>query len=142
MKTRVPLPRTSWSLLIRVAKRGTEATSALDEFTNRYYDPIRGYIGAIVRNSVDSQDLTQLFFERAVLSGRLMARATSKKGSFRAYLKQSLRNFILDEWRRRRSRRAQAAVASVRPDMARGGWDRIVQEASPSAETAFHREWV
>lgn len=132
-----PFPATSWDLLADAASRGPRSAMAQNEFADRYYTAIRAFIGAIVRDERDVDDLTQRFFETAVLSGRLFARADREKGPFRPYLKQSIRNFLVDE-RRRLGRNVQA---EVRPDVAEPGWDAVAAPASAPDE-ALLRAWA
>jgi hypothetical protein len=82
--------------------------------------------------------LTQRFFETVVLSGRLLTRADRKKGSFRPYLKQAIRNFLVDEYRRE----ARAVNPDIRPDALEGGWEGIVSESAPGPDQALLREWA
>jgi RNA polymerase sigma-70 factor (ECF subfamily) len=88
--------------------------------------------------------LTQRFFETAVLSGRLLPRADPQKGRFRPYLKQAIRNFLVDE----RRRAGRSVGADVRPDVLEGGWDAIVPEsshaspASPGPDAELLRAWA
>src|SRR6185503_6003199 len=105
-------PSTSWELLADASRRGDEWATARNELAERYYAAVRAYIAAITRNGVDPDDLTQRFFETVVLSGRLLQHADREKGRFRPYLKQSIRNFLVDEHRRQ----ARALAADVHPD--------------------------
>jgi RNA polymerase sigma-70 factor (ECF subfamily) len=94
-------PSTRWDLLADAARRGNPSPDALNEFSERYYAAVRAFIAAVRHSREDADDLTQRFFETAVLSGRLFAHADPVKGRFRAYLKQAIRNFLVDEHRRR-----------------------------------------
>jgi RNA polymerase sigma factor (sigma-70 family) len=51
------------------------------------------------RSNEDAKDLTQEFFTRIVLEGTLAERYTPDKGTFRAYLKTAVRNFLRNEHR-------------------------------------------
>jgi RNA polymerase sigma factor (sigma-70 family) len=51
------------------------------------------------RANEEAKDLTQEFFTRIVLEGSLTDRYTPDKGSFRAYLKTAIRNFLRNEHR-------------------------------------------
>jgi DNA-directed RNA polymerase specialized sigma24 family protein len=82
--------------------------------------------------------LTQRFFQTVILSGRLLLRADPHRGRFRSYLKQAIRNFLVDEWRRD----ARTVDASVRPDALEGGWDTIATEPSSGPDTELLRAWA
>jgi RNA polymerase sigma factor (sigma-70 family) len=111
---------------------------ALNEFADRYYGAVRAFIAALIRDRGDGEDLAQRFFETVVLSGRLLERADPQKGSFRPYLKQAIRNFLVDEHRRD----ARAVNPDVRPDAVEGGWDSIPAESSPGPDAELLRAWA
>jgi RNA polymerase sigma factor (sigma-70 family) len=125
-------------LLASAARRGGHAGSALDEFADRYYGAVRAFIAAIVRDRADADDLTQRFFETIVLSGRLLTRADPRKGSFRPYLKQAIRNFLVDE----RRRRERSIVADVRPDALDAGWNAVATESAAGPDEELLRAWA
>jgi DNA-directed RNA polymerase specialized sigma24 family protein len=132
-------PSTSWTLLAEVRAGGEAAKAARDELVARYYRPVRAYLQAIVRDLEKAEELTQSFFERVVLSGRLIRAADPGRGSFRPYVKKALRNFVADD----RRRRPLGGAPVVRPDDATQGWDAVTDQTQPrSAETEYHNAWV
>lgn len=131
-------PSTVWDLLGHASRRDHDSAAALNEFADRYYAAVRAFIQAVSRHSVDAEDLTQRFFELVVLPGRLLASANVQKGRFRPYLKQAIRNFLIDEHRRR----ARTLNAEVRPDAVDGGWDALLVDASPGPDAALLRAWA
>jgi RNA polymerase sigma factor (sigma-70 family) len=136
-KLRFPL--TSWDLLAEASAHGDQSTTALNEFAERYYTAVRAFIAAITGDHHrDSEDLTQRFFEMVVLSGHLLRRADPQKGRFRPYLKQAIRNFLVDEHRRD----TRSVNPDVRPDALEGGWDTIAIESSPGPDTELLRAWA
>ena len=134
--SRAALPPTSWTLLAEAS--GESGTAARNELVGRYYRPVRAYIGAIVRDGERADELTQAFFERVVLSGRLLRAADRERGSFRALLKQALRNFVTDDLRRIQT----AGRRDVHPDGDARGWDEVTQRVAQSAELDYHQAWV
>jgi DNA-directed RNA polymerase specialized sigma24 family protein len=137
----VRFPETSWTLL-RVAREGGQTgTAALADFGQRYYRPAYAYILAIVKDQEEAKEITQGFFEAAVLSGRLLAVVDQTKGSFRPYLKQALRNYVID-CHRKELRQAKRMPQAVRPDQDSRGWEGLSDAFSPPAESAYHTEWV
>src|SRR5207245_7477776 len=109
------------------SRRTAPAATAATEVGERYYAAVRAFIAAVARHSADVDDLTQRFFETVVLSGRLLPRADPHKGPFRPYLKQAIRNFLVDEHRRQ----ARSVNPDVHPDALDSGWNRLVSDASP-----------
>ena len=135
-RAHLQFPSTSWVLLTNASHGDRRA--ALDEFARRYYDAVRAFIAAAVRHSIDADDLTQRFFETVVLSRGLLARADARKGTFRPYLKQAIRNFLVDE----RRRIARAVTPQIRPDAAADGWSDLVDESSRAPDEALLRAWA
>jgi hypothetical protein len=64
--------------------------------------------------------------------------ADPQKGHFRPYLKQAIRNFLIDE----RRRDARSVNPDVRPDSLDGGWDTIATEPSPGPDAELLRAWA
>jgi hypothetical protein len=73
-----------------------------------------------------------------VLPGRLLSRADPLKGQFRPYLKQAIRNFLVDEHRRD----ARSVNPDVRPDAQEDGWDAISTEPSKGPDEELLRAWA
>jgi DNA-directed RNA polymerase specialized sigma24 family protein len=129
-------PQTSWTLLADARATDAAGEAARREVVGRYYRPIRAYLMAIVRDGEQADEVTQAFFERIVLSGRLVRAADREKGSFRPFLKQALRYFVIDHRRRH-------GPPVVRPDHSTQGWDVLLDgKEPPSAEVEYHRAWV
>src|SRR3990172_4496095 len=128
------LPPTSWTLLAAAQGEGNVAAVAREESVRRYCPPVHAYLAAILRDAVgpvEPEELTQGFFSQAVATGRLLAGADRTKGSFRPYLKQALRNYVID-WQRKQGRTPQA---EVRPDADdRGGWERVIPDGAPGPD--------
>jgi len=131
-------PSTKWELLAEASPHGEQSAAALNEFADRYYAAVRAFIVAVARNPVDADDLTQRFFETVVLSGRLLTRVDREKGSFRPYLKQAIRNFLVDEHRRQ----ARSVNPDIRPDAVNEGWNAIVTDSSPRPDAELLRAWA
>ena len=130
-------PTTSWDLLAQASRRSSQSATAVNELAERYYAAVRAYIAAIARDPVDADDLTQRFFETAILTGRLLALADPQKGHFRPYLKQAIRNFLVDEHRRQ----MRSVKSDVRPDAAEEGWNDIASD-SPGPDAELLRAWA
>lgn len=131
-------PSTRWGLLAEASRAGGKSADALSEFSNRYYAAVRAFIAAITREPEEADDLTQRFFETAVLTGRVLMHADRRKGHFRPYLKQTIRNFIVDE----RRRHARSIHSDVRPDALDDGWDGIEMAGRPGPDAALLRAWA
>lgn len=130
-------PSTSWELLNDAARLDGRSAVALNEFAERYYPAVRAFVAAIVRDPARTDDLTQRFFETVVLSGRLLSHADPLRGSFRPYLKQAIRIFLVDEYRRR----TRSLQSSEVPLDTTGGSPALAgQSAGPDRERL--RAWA
>jgi DNA-directed RNA polymerase specialized sigma24 family protein len=136
--SRRDFPTTCWPLMEEIRLGGRQGRDALDEFVRCYYRPAHAYILAIVRDPERAGDITQGFFHAAVLCRGLLVRAEARKGSFRAYFKRALRNYVKDMWRREQ----RVPTGSMHPDTAPGGWDRLALPAGPSPDKEFRVEWI
>jgi DNA-directed RNA polymerase specialized sigma24 family protein len=141
MKPSRVLPKTSWTLISAARGGGEISSRALNEFSRRYYQPIQSYISALCSDAEDAADLTQGFFTDVVISGRLLQGADQSL-SFRPYLKQSLRNYVISEQRRRAAQKRIPDWALGRPDEGPRGWDRLDLHTQAEAEVQFHTSWV
>jgi RNA polymerase sigma factor (sigma-70 family) len=70
------------------------------EFVKRYQRAIRKYLGALIRNPHDAEEVLQDFFLRVSQNGFI--RAKRERGRFRDYLKAAVRNAAINFHRRTR----------------------------------------
>jgi DNA-directed RNA polymerase specialized sigma24 family protein len=134
------LPKTSWTLLVRMRGAGADADAARAEFTNRYYPPIYAYmraLRAVFGLKVEVEDLAQGFFTYAIFGGQLLNQYTRSRGHFRPYLKRSLRNYVVSALRKEHQ-----PNELIRPDQWSDGWERLELGVVPEAEAAFHEALV
>jgi RNA polymerase sigma factor (sigma-70 family) len=99
---------TQWSLL-RLAHQSSirVAGPARNVLVLRYSRAIRGYVGAMVKDVEDADELAQEVVVR-LLQGNF-ARANPERGRFRDMLKVAVRNVVLTYWTQKR-RRAKVDV--------------------------------
>jgi RNA polymerase sigma factor (sigma-70 family) len=125
---------TSWSVILRAPDSGPD----LERLLAAYWTPVYAYIRRTGATADDAADLTQEFLTQIVLERGLPGKADPERGMFRAFLKASLRNFLVDQHRRDRARRLERRMRFV-PD----GSDRQIDPpdtADPS--DAFDRQWA
>lgn len=135
------LPNTSWTLITAARGKGELSSKALNEFSRRYYQPIRSYISALCTDPEEIADLTQGFFTDVVVSGSLLQGANQSL-SFRPYLKQALRNYVISEQRKGAAQKRIPERALERPDADPRGWDQLDLRSTAEAEIRFHTSWV
>jgi RNA polymerase sigma factor (sigma-70 family) len=96
---------TRWTLLRQAHEASTvTAAEARNALVLRYLSAVRRYLGAIVRNDQDADDLTQDVLTRLV-SGDFSG-ADPARGRFRDFLKTVIGNTARNHWRRQRRRRS------------------------------------
>ncbi|HEX3315931.1 MAG TPA: sigma factor, partial [Gemmataceae bacterium] len=113
------------SLIEEISTRWSLIANPL-QFVLRYSPAVRRYLGALIRDSHDADDVAQTFLTRMI--GRPFSPDRVSKGRFRDYLKAVLRNAAIDFFRQRDPILANGA------DM-----NRI---AAPEAEKAADRAWL
>src|SRR5262245_53003407 len=93
------LPDTTWSVVLAARPDHPARQAALENLCRRYYYPVYCFIRRRGNDPERSRDLTQAFFAH-VLHRDVLAAADPARGSFRAFLLQVCRHFLIDEWKR------------------------------------------
>jgi RNA polymerase sigma factor (sigma-70 family) len=125
--TRIDEIATQWSLL-RLAHQSSirVAGPARNVLVLRYSRAIRGYVGAMVKDVEDADELAQEVVVR-LLQGNF-ARANPERGRFRDMLKVAVRNVVLTYWTQKRRR-------------AKVDWD-VGQLPGEDEEGQIEQEWT
>lgn len=131
-------PETMWTLVREAADRGDEKwRGAAEHLVKAYWKPIYHYVRAEwAKTNEEAKDLTQEFLTRALERG-MLGQADRSIGSFRAYLKGAVRNFLLQEKRdgSRLKRGGGAIVFSLGPD-------DDVRYDGMTPEAVLDRQWA
>jgi RNA polymerase sigma factor (sigma-70 family) len=75
------------------------AQAALENLCRTYWFPLYAFARRQGNSPQDAEDLTQEFFSK-LLEKNSLARADPDRGKFRTFLLRSLRNFLINEWKR------------------------------------------
>ncbi|MCI0746145.1 MAG: sigma-70 family RNA polymerase sigma factor [Verrucomicrobia subdivision 3 bacterium] len=95
----VQFPDTMWVMVQGAADPSSlQAHQALESLCRAYWEPIYAFIRRTGKSSHDAEDLTQRFFIH-LLEGNRLGHAAPEKGKFRSFLKRSIKNFLVDDWR-------------------------------------------
>src|SRR5438876_6969697 len=91
---------THWSVVLAAGERELpQAAEALERLCRTYWYPLYVYVRRQGNSPEDAQDLTQSFFSR-LLEKNYLAKADRDRGKFRTFLLGSLKNFLVNEWKR------------------------------------------
>ena len=91
---------THWSAVLAAGERELpQAAEALEKLCRAYWYPLYVYVRRQGNCPEDAQDLTQIFFSR-LLEKNYFAKADRDRGKFRTFLLGSLKNFLVNEWKR------------------------------------------
>ncbi len=133
-KTGAWFDSTSWTLILGASDDPTR----LERILQAYWSPVYAFIRRKGYGPHDASDLTQEFLLHVVLGRGLLARADATRGRFRTFLKASLRNFLIDQYRR--SKRP----ANVDGDPLFGliEDDRGARDPEDACDAAFDRQWA
>lgn len=117
---------THWSLVreAHAAGRSQDATTARQALVLRYARAIRRYIGGIVRQTTDADEISQDAIVRLMAGD--FAGADPNRGRFRDLLKTAIRNMVQNHWSRKNRRQPVAADLDLMgsgPDAVDAEWD-------------------
>src|SRR6266516_6642279 len=91
---------THWSVVLLAGQADSpQANAALEKLCRTYWYPLYVYVRRQGNSPEDAQDLTQDFFSR-LLEKNYFAKADRDRGRFRTSLLGSLKNFLVNEWKR------------------------------------------
>lgn len=124
-------PTTAWSEIRR---------QDWDRVMLGYWKPVFVYIRATWNKSVeDAKDLTQAFFTY-FLQKDYLARMHPERGSFRSYLRMTLKHFLIDAARHEAARTPSTRLVALEGTFEE--LDRIgLAAAGESPEDLFDRQW-
>ncbi|MBI2932920.1 MAG: sigma-70 family RNA polymerase sigma factor [Planctomycetes bacterium] len=135
-------PTTLWSdILAATDPTRSDYRDALERLCRAYWKPVYVFVRTRWGRTIeDATDLTQAFFAHLLEKG-IGASVHPDRGSFRAYLKRALKNFLIDAHRSDAARRpAQGALFSL--EASRDECERLMPAAADEPpESAYDRVW-
>jgi hypothetical protein len=99
------------------------------QFVMRYAPAVRRYVGALIKNDHDSEDVVQDFLMQAVRQP--FTPEQIRRGRFRDYLKAVLRNAAITHFRR----------SALQPFSAADGRALLAADVADAADQAWLAEW-
>ena len=134
---------TSWSVVLAAKdKEATDSRAALNSLCSTYWPPLYSYIRRRGYSEEDSRDLTQQFFAH-LLSKDFLKNVVPGRGRFRSFLLVSLRNFLINEWRKNRAERRGGTTPALPLDFAMAeGRYALAHNKDIDARILFDRQWA
>lgn len=142
MTDRIASIRTPWTAILAAQHGGSEVRArCLNEIAEKYYDPVRSYIGALpgVNHPEARDDLAQGFFLK-FLEKELLHKLDREVGSFRQFLKTAVRNYVKDE--AKRASRENPNSPLTRHQGLPAGEITVPDRDTPTPEEEFNRQWA
>lgn len=138
------LPTTSHTALSSI--RGADPVrrnAELERLAQLYWKPVYALIRrAWASTNEDAKDLTQDFFAEVVLRDGFAERYSPERGSFRAYLKGALRNFLSKQSRDASREKRGGGVQPVSLQIREADLQEVVpDDQTLRPEEAFDRTW-
>jgi len=134
---------THWSVVLMAGQADSpEANEALEKLCRTYWYPLYVYVRRQGNSPEDAQDLTQNFFSR-LLEKNYCAKADRDRGKFRTFLLGSLKNFLVNEWKRasRLKRGGDLTFLSIDANVAEDRYaTEPANESNPDA--AYEQRWA
>ena len=134
---------THWSVVLAAGERELpQAAEALEKLCRTYWYPLYVYARRQGNSPEDAQDLTQDFFSR-LLEKNYLAKADRDRGKFRTFLLGSLKNFLVNEWKRAGRLKRGGGVEFVSID-ANVAEDRYATEPANESnpDAAYEQRWA
>jgi RNA polymerase sigma factor (sigma-70 family) len=138
-------PSTQWSVVLAAKNQSTaEGVSALALLCRLYWRPLYGYVRRRGHSIEDAQDLTQGYFSR-LLEKDYLCQIDAERGKFRSFLLVSLKNFLANEWDRRKTQKRGGEIQLLsleEIDDAEKSYVHLVAPASLTPERLYERSWA
>jgi RNA polymerase sigma-70 factor (ECF subfamily) len=138
-------PTTAWGIVHGARRDGSPARREnLERLVAAYWKPVYGAIRqGWARTNEDAKDLTQEFFTTQVLDGVLLDRFDPARGSFRAFLKGALANFMGHAARDASRQKRGGGVRPLSLDLEDLDLEQVVPDARAlSSDEVFDRAWA
>ena len=142
-RTDARFPETTWGVVRRAASSSpTHAQPALESLCRAYWEPVYAFIRHSGKSPHDAEDLTQRFFVHLLAKSRLCG-VRPEKGKFRSFLRRSVKNFLVDDWRRKPAPERKGLIFHFEID-GEEGERRFHHEPTDklSPEKLFERVWT
>lgn len=136
------LPETRWSLILGARTQNqTRRHLAMENLTIAYWKPIYCYLRRRGYPNEEAKDLTQEFFHKFIMVGKLLETADKKVGCFRQLLITTLKRFISNV-ERDKKRKKRSPKEGVIPLASLELSNLDVPALETTADQAFDYAWI
>lgn len=135
---------TRWSYILAIKEdHDGRADKALAELCQDYWSPLYAFVRRSGYSPEDAEDLTQGFFS-FLIEKEVLARADQSRGKLRSFLLRSLKNYLSDQWDKRRALKRGGAVDMVPIDAghAEAGYQLEIASQEASPDEVFDHHWA
>ncbi len=134
---------THWSVVLAAGMtESPQASAALENLCRTYWYPLYLYVRRQGNGPEEAEDLTQDFFSR-LLTKNYFSRADRERGKFRTFLLGSLKNFIVNEWKRAGRLKRGGGLETFSIDAIEAEERYLAEPPSEcDPDAAFERRWA
>ncbi len=130
---------TEWSLVLAAGK-DEGGSRALDNLCRKYWRPMYVHIRRSGIPPADAEDVTQAFFVYLIDKGWI-GQADPSRGSFRAFLRTLLKNFLANHQRTTRAAKRTGVQISINTEEGERALEDVA-ERGKDAVSAFDHSWA
>ena len=136
-------PPTQWTMVISAQNDDSgERSRALEQICRTYWHPIYAYARKRSYSPQDAEDITQGFFAHLLQTGGF-GNVHERKGKLRTFLLVSVRNFMTNEWAKRKAQKRGGGAQLLSIDL-NDAEDHMCLEPTDdlTPEAVFERHWA
>ncbi len=131
---------TEWSIVLAAGGDTAARHAALERLCRTYWQPVYAFIRRNGYDPEQAKDLTQSFFAH-LLTSDFFATADPTRGRFRAYLRQTIRHFLGNEWQKTATQKRGGGAQWIPWDtLAPEDESQFARPVDPSAD--YDRQWA
>jgi RNA polymerase sigma factor (sigma-70 family) len=130
---------TEWSLVLAAGRQG-DGSHALERLCRKYWRPMYVHIRRMGISPVESEDATQGFFIYLIEKGWI-GQADPNRGSFRAFLRTLLHNFMSNQQRIRQAGKRSAVQVSISTEEGEKALAEVAEQGKDPV-AAYEASWA
>jgi len=138
-----PCTTTQWTLVLRAATEDSDhGRPAFEQFVQRYWKPLYSFARQRGLSTSDAEDATQEFLS-SLLDRSWLIQADPAKGRFRSFLLTTLKQFLIDRYRKEHRQRRGGDMRKWSLDVMAGERTFLMATAhQPDEDRSFMLAWA